>query len=458
MKKTLLRTLTLTSVFSLALSGAFAEAAETQEMPVQTEVPVQTEAPMQTEAPDPVVMTFNGEEIHWSEITDMADYLVSAGHTQSADDYATAYTTLLNQHVLQYKMKALGFLDFTEEEEAAIAASAQQQWDEAVASYVSQFTTCEAPTDEELAKLKANAEAYFTAYGVNLDVLINNEKSLAGYDKLEAYLAETQNITVTDEEVTTVYQGYVDEDRSYFEGNVPMYEYYSQYMGYEVFYTPEGYRGVLQILLEVDADLLSAYQEKLSAYEAQQAAAEGETPAENVVTLEDVEAAKAAVLQSREDTINEINSRLEAGETFITLIPDNNIDPGMQNEANLAIGYQVAADSVLYDKAFIAAAFDENMTEVGKVSNPSVGSYGIYIVYYLRDVQAGAVPLSDATAATIRSNLETSKMNQAFTAVVPEWLAECEVTVDAETIRSLSGLIIENNVVVGQDEAVAVEE
>ena len=452
MKKSLLRTLTLTSAFTLALSGVFAEAAETQATPVPSEAVETQTAPVPAVEEDPVVITFNGEEIHWSEITDMAAYLASSGHTQSEDDYAAAYTTLLNQHVLEYKMADLGFMNFTEEEEADIAAKAQQQWDDAIASYVNQFTTSETPTDEELATLRANAQAYFTAYGVSLDSLTENEKTLAGYEKLEDYLAQTQNIAVTDEEVAAVYQGYVNEDRSYFEGNVPMYEYYTQYMGYEVFYTPEGFRGVLQILLDVDADLLSAYQEKLTAYEAQQASAEGETPAENPVTLEDVEAARSAVLESRKDTIDEINSRLAAGEEFIALISDYNIDPGMQNEAYLASGYQVAADSVLYDKAFIAAAFDENMTEVGKVSNPSVGKYGIYIVYYLRDVPAGEVPMSENSAATIRSNLTTSKMNQAFSALVPQWLAECDVTVDAETIHALSGLLIENGVVVGQED------
>ena len=423
-------------------------------------------APAET-ADDPVVLVFNGEEIHWSEIQETAAYLASSGYVESDTDYAMAYTTVLNQRVLQYKMKQLGLYEFTEEEEAALAADAAQQWEQAIQMYVDQNNTSENPTEDELATLRENAVAYFAAYGIDLEYLTNNIRNAAAYDKLEAYMGEQYGVSVTDEEVQALYQSYVDEDRSYFETSVPMYEYYTRYMGYEALYRPEGFRGVLQILLDVDEEIMKDYQDKLAAYEAQQAAAnataqpaaEGtaqpaadatEQPAEPV-TLEEVEAARAAVIASRQTTLDEIFSRLDAGEKFIDLIPEYNIDPGMSNPANLASGYEVAADSILYDAPFVQASFDEKMTEVGAVSNPTVGSYGIYLVYYLRDVPGGPVEMSDEMAATLRGNLEESKLSQAYSELVPQWLSECEISADAEALQRLGEITVVDGQVVMEE-------
>ena len=452
MKNAMMRLMTWIMILSLALTGmAFAEENGTDSAAQET---VSETAP--AEEADPVVVVFNGEEIRWSEFQEMAEYLASAGYTQSAQDYAMAYSTVIDQRVVEYKMKQAGLYDFTEEETAAFQLDAEMQWEDALNAYVSEYLSSENPTEDEIAALRLNAIAYFNAYGIDLDYVVENVERTAAYDRLEAYIAENYDVTVSDADIEAVYQSYVEEDRSYFENSVPMYEYYTRYMGYEIFYRPEGFRGVLQILLDVDSELLTAYQEKLTAYESQQAAgtdAEGET-----VTAEDVEAARAAVIASRQDTLDEIYSRLDAGEAFIDLIPEYNIDPGMQNEAYLASGYEVAADSILYDAPFVEAAFDENMTEVGAVSSPKVGSYGIYVVYYLRDIPAGAAELTEEVAESIREELAASKLNEAYASLIPQWLDECDVTVDAEKLYSLSGLIIENGIIVGQDELVEAAE
>ena len=75
----------------------------------------------------------------------------------------------------------------------------------------------------------------------------------------------------------------------------------------------------------------------------------------------------------------------------------------MLSETNLNNGYNVHMDSIMWDPAFTAAAF--SVDNIGDVSQPVVGSYGVHIVCYKRDVPAGAVELTDALAAQLQEEL-----------------------------------------------------
>ncbi|MBQ6540482.1 MAG: hypothetical protein IJL71_05605, partial [Oscillospiraceae bacterium] len=275
--------------------------------------------------------------------------------------------------------------------------------------------------------------------------------------RLRDYIITTYGLEVSREEVETQFAALVEEDKGIFEESPAMYEIYQNYYQYESFYIPDGYRGVLQILLAVDETLLNDYNTKLAAYESQQAAAanpdaaqtDAAAPdaAETAVTLEEVEAAREAALASVQGTIDEIYTRLENGESFISLIPEYNIDPGMQSEEYLASGYMVHKDSIIYDPAFIGAAFDENMTAVGGVSAPALGQYGVYIVYYLRDA-GGPVELTDSLYSSLESDIVNARLNQKFGEMLAEWQSESEITYEAETFTALTGLQIADGQVV----------
>ena len=93
-------------------------------------------------------------------------------------------------------------------------------------------------------------------------------------------------------------------------------------------------------------------------------------------------------------------------------------------------------DSVIWDSAFVKAAF--SVENVGDVSEPVLGSYGVYIVYYLRDVPAGAVELTDDIKETLKSSLLSTKENEAFSSTMNAWrsVSTIEYTGDIEALNA----------------------
>ncbi len=434
------------------LLSAFAWA----EDPQPTEVPAEEAAQQAAEAEladDTLIMTVNGMEYTVSDFKNAAGLMYSNNYTSAPDDYALAYTYLTQDALFRYAASKYGLDQYTDEDRAAFRETAQADWDAAVESYVAYYKTG-TETEEELATLTESANAYWTAAGYSIDGLVEQIELSQVYTRVEEYVKTTYGIDVTDEEVLNAYNALIESEKTNFEGNAMMYELYQYYYQYEPHYVPEGYRGVLQILLQVDETLLNDYTTKLAAYEEQlsaeeaeaaegEAAAEAtEAPAEEVVpvTAEDVEAARAAVLASVQDKIDEIYARLANGESFIDLIPEYNIDPGMQDESNLANGYLVHKDSIIYDPVFVGAAFDENMNAVGDVSEPALGSYGVYIVYYLRDA-AGAAELTDEYRSQLADEVLAEKLNAKYTELIAEWQSESTFVYEEGPFTALTGLV-----------------
>ena len=409
-------------------------------------------------ADDAPVMTVNGRVFTVFDFKGAANYLYSNQFTQSPTDYSLAYNFLLQDEMCRYGISKLGLDQFTEEEEAAFAANAQTEWDSAVESYINYYKTG-SETEEEMAALKESANVYWTSMGYTLEDFAQELKMGETYERLRNHIITTYGLEVSREEVENQFASLVEEDKSVFEENPVMYEVYQNYYQYDSLYIPNGYRGVLQILLAVDETLLNDYTTKLSAYESQQTAAAAGTAETDgtetgvTVTLEEVEAAREAALASVQDTIDQIYTRLENGESFISLIPEYNIDPGMQSEEYLASGYLVHKDSVIYDPAFISAAFDENMTAVGGVSAPSLGQYGVYIVYYLRDA-GGPVELTDSLYENLENDITNTRLSQKLGELITVWQAESDITYEAETFTALTGLqVVDGQVVLPESEA-----
>ena len=71
------------------------------------------------------------------------------------------------------------------------------------------------------------------------------------------------------------------------------------------------------------------------------------------------------------------------------------------------------------------AAFSVN--NVGDVSEPYVGDYGVYIVCYVRDVPAGPVEFTDELKETITANLVSEKQQTLYSDTMDAWLADADV-------------------------------
>ena len=401
-----------------AVLGGFALAEETED----------------TEEDEDFAMAYvNGEPVMYSVVSEYADYIYDYygydeddGEDAMRELYDQALTAAMGYVIMSQKAEELGLKTLTDEELATLTEENAAEWAEYVEYYADMFIESEEPTDEEKAAARLSAISYLESYGYTEESLLEDTVNSQWYEKLTAEI--TKDVSVTDEEVRAAFDEQVASDKEYFEGSPMYYEFITMYYGYESYYVPAGFRGVKQILLEVDEDLLNTYLD-LAAELEEQAASEDEEATDTdtdtePVTQEQVDAAKAAVLASVQETVDAINSRLAAGESFDTLIAEYNTDPGMDEEPYKTDGYSVSEESILYDEAFIQAAF--SVSTIGEVSAPYVGDYGVYIVQYVRDVPEGAVEYTDEVQATVRETAQANAESEKVNEVVDQWLQESD--------------------------------
>ena len=121
-------------------------------------------------------------------------------------------------------------------------------------------------------------------------------------------------------------------------------------------------------------------------------------------------------------------ARLEAGESFDTVMTELTEDPGMQEGATFAAtGYPVSADSTNWDTSFRDAAMA--LANVGDYSGKVTGSYGYYIVQYASDVEEGPVALSEVYDQ-VKNTVLSDKQEEAWDAQVDAWVSEANAKID----------------------------
>jgi len=378
---------------------ASAEATTTDTVPV-TETAEADTTNEDAQAEDYAVMTIGGIDVMFSELAQTASLLYSYGYCSSETDYLSALDYILFSDVA-YKLLIEGneqeLLGDSYEE---LKAQYVQEFKDMVQSYADSLVS-EGATDEEKATAYQQALAAYAAYGYDEESYAADSISTAAFN---AY-TDAFEIQPTQEQIEAAFDEEVANEKVYFENDVAMYEYYSMY-GYDIWYVPAGYRGILHILLEVDEGLLDAYNN----------AADDAAKAE----------AAQALLDSVKDTTDAIYAAFNAGTPFEELIAQYNTDPGMTGD-NLTNGYKVHADSITYEQAFTDGAFAEEMTAPGCIGQPVISSYGVHVLYYLNDVPEGACELTqdiiDELTQSIVSNgivLEVGKRLKAFEIVYSE--------------------------------------
>ncbi len=436
--------------------------------------------PVEEAAEENVLLaTVNGDvEIYQSDvdeyINEITNYYSQYGIDPSDENIAASIRQMAMETCLQIAFYddlaiELGFDPLSDEDANTLAENISTIYEgliQQVYSYYGLEPAADA-TEEEKASARNTAISMLDTMGYTYDFIGVNERRNLIYGKVNDYL--TSSVTVSDEEVQAEYDAHVQHDTEQFQDNPSLYEVYQSYYGETPYYIPEGFRGITQILLKVDNELLTTYQDLQSRFEEQaepveggadetaeaaedateeaaeeateedaaeataeateeateEAAAEAtEAPAEPV-TAEEVEAARLAVIASVQDTIDEIRAKFEAGTPWLELVDEYNTDPGMQQEPYRTNGYSVFADSMMYDSAFVQAAF--SLDEIGTISEPYVGMYGIYIVHYTRDVPAGPVELTEELRAELRDDLLENSKNAAVTQALENWIANTDI-------------------------------
>lgn len=391
-----------------------------------------------TADPKTVMITVNGADILLEDVELITTNLVS---TYAQYGYDTTDETFLNdmkQYALEYavqlelmeqKAAEKGFDQFTDEEKATIEAENATNWAEIVDLYVTYYGgVTEESTEEEKAAARVNVLSMLEGMGFTEAIMLEDAFNSAKLDRVEAFMLE--GAAVTDDEVKALFDEYVKQDEASYKEDIGMYEYMTQYYGQESYYTPEGYRGITHILLEVDEELLSTYQTLSAQLEEKEDAIEAATTTDITVTQADVDAAYQAIIASVQPTIDEINQKLAEGVSFAELVATYGTDPGMEQEPAKSEGYPVHMDSIIWDPAFVQAAF--SVDKVGDVAQPVVGSYGVHIVQYTRDVPAGPVEYTADIQLALHEAALSQKENEQFNATMEAWMAEAQVTYSAE--------------------------
>jgi len=398
--------------------------------------------------PDDVMLTVGSAALtrakYETYLKSLQDYYANYGYDVASADIAPmlqqfALQTGIEYLVMDLKLVELG-LSLTEEEKAAAQASAQEEWDATIQDGLSYYGITDESTEEERNATLLSVLAELEAMGYTEESYLADAVQYAGYDKLIDYAAK--DVTVTDEDVVNHYNALVENDKALYENDAASYEqaqYMNQmYMMYgmtdyatPIYYKPAGYRLVTHILLEASEELLTAYTDLQAAYEEQQnTIEEGGTVEGDLVTADEVENARLAILAYVQPTVDEINQKLADGATFAELIPQYTTDPGMMDEASIAAGYEVHMDSTNWVIPFRDQSF--TVSNIGDVTAPVVTDYGVHIIQYVGDVAGGPVELTDELRASFQAALLATATSDAYNNAIAQWVSEAKIEYSAE--------------------------
>lgn len=330
----------------------------------------------------------------------------------------------------------------SDEEVAELEQSAQESYDAYYESALAQMTDA----DEDVRAARAEYELY--AGGQDLASLLAYNRAEALSSKLREQV-DAEVAEPSEESIEQAYNEHVESDEASYADDPGSFE--SAMTGDTlVTWMPEGYRTVKHILVIPDDSVLTPYTQAKSELDSLQSEldslneqllaatdddpAEGEDAADPEALQAQIDAQEAAIAAAQEelaplaeacfadvqDTLDEIQARLDAGEDFQTLIDEYGEDPGMQNEPTASRGYYVSADSTAWDTAFRDAAM--LLSNVGDVSEPTLGMSGIHIIRYESAVTPGPVPLDDVRDQLYDEALTTAR-EENYADLVSEWVA-----------------------------------
>lgn len=332
-------------------------------------------------ASDPLVATVNGEPLLYSEYYAIeAAYIAnyeSAG-IDLTDETTVAYlqdlalTYAVEQMLIRQDMQAQGCYDFDDETETWFQDTGKAAYEAALADVKTALLS--AQPDMAAGEADVYALAYAKSLNVTVDTYVDYYRTQYASQRYYDWL--TKDNPVTDADIQAAYDARVAESQTIFANDAAAFET-ALYNGQEAWYRPDGYRAVLQILLPAEGDTDEA-------------------------RLENVQA-----------TIHAITDRLNDGEAFQTLMAEYSADANSTDADFLATGYQVHRDSVVWEDAFIQAAFAAEMSAPGTIGEPFVSNLGVHILYYLEDVPGGPIELTIELRDALHYTLYTQRYTEA---------------------------------------------
>ena len=407
-----------------------------------------------------IVATFGENGVVWLDDVQAAYDSVSAQYASYGLDLASygmeetvkkdLVDSAVEDAVVKAKAAELGLDQFDEAALAEFEASAEAT----MQSYIDYYLGYYYPDAEEVTdEMRAEAEKYWTDNGFSREAYAESLQKDAINEAVYEYV--TKDVAVTDEDVQAEYETLIAENQESYTNDRTYNS--DRNAGTTIAWNPEGYRAVKHVLIKFDDEqsaLYSDLQSQLDSLNAEkdaivEAQSATEAPEETAEPAEADATAEAEETEAPQRTLEEVNADIaacatevealyaqlmpeaeevvaafNAGTSFEELIEKYNDDPGMTSEPIATTGYAVAAGSTTWDPAFTEGAM--SIAEVGQISEPVRGSYGIHIIYYMSDVTPGEVALDEIRDGVTELAL-SDKIKSTYENQVDAWIAEANV-------------------------------
>lgn len=345
------------------------------------------------EAQEATVALVNGEPLLESDYVAVenayfSDY-TDAGYDLS-DEALMAYvqdlalTSAIERMLVEQDMIAQDCYAFSEETQAWLVEQGTAAYEAALAD-VGEVIRQNLSLVED-----ADVTGYALAYAEMLNVTEQDYIDVyrTQYATMNYYDWLIRDNPVTDDAVQAAYDERIANSKALYENDIPAFET-ALSIGGDVWFKPEGYRSVLQILLP----------------------AQGETDEEKLASVK--------------ETTDAIERRLAEGESFEALIREYGTDASFNSESFFSVGYQVHQESVVWEDAFVSAAF--SMDAPGEHSAPFASTLGVHILYYLSDSPGGAVKLTQDIHDLLSATIYQERTQKALTARIDALAASAEI-------------------------------
>lgn len=354
---------------------------------------------------------------------------------------------LVNLAVIENKLMETGHHGFTPDETDILRTAAASQYESTWQTlYRQALETNPEITEAEITALMDEA-------GYTQEAFLREIKAREWENRiLDLYCSD---VTVTEEEAEKYYrETFLEPDRAKYADDVPQYEQDAIAGGIEVFYTPEGYRYIKNILLafpeEIEKSLASiraAGKKQVSAVQkAYEKLAAAAAAGEDIAPLKENYDRKTAGLREEEErflakarealpllqeTIDTIREKLAAGISIETLLQEYSLD--QQQTGTDKPGALYHPDSELWPEA--SKAVINAMKVPGELSEPYADEQGIHLFFYAGDAPGGERILTADEKSQLRESALYAAQTEKLRGLVETWKQDYEISVDASLVH-----------------------
>ena len=323
-----------------------------------------------------VVAEFEGGQLLSNEVipeyNDRLTTLIFAGY--SADDVAqetmdNVLKDLAGDKIVALKAQELGMTELSEDDLAKIR-------EEAAANYEAQLNDYLAFAEDGETRESA-AQRLEEESGVTLESVTESVKANWWTQKYFDYIVK--DVTVTDEEVQARYDALITRQKEEFTEYPEEFEYAHQ-MGQLIVYRPEGFRAVRDILIPFSDE------DEKSAADLTEQIELGTAP-------DDVQKQLDALYAPLEKTAQEIQDKLNDGQSFQDLMAEYGVSDALRDEPMRTEGYYITGTSFVNSTEYVEGSM--MLEQPGQVSAPLRSPSGLHLVEYVGDLAPGDVPLDE---------------------------------------------------------------